>query len=577
MRIALDGDHITVVHNNKTIIDGDGHSHPELLNRSARGPIGLQNHRSKVWFRNIRLADLSELPDRESWRPEILSPDSEHYLPDFSYAGYHWGEEPLPYRTSGTNIKVTDFGAVPNDSKDDTEAILKAVAKAHETEGPVAITFPCGNFILRDIMWIERSNLVIRGAGKDKTVIKMATHLGKMNLSPEAALFENQKKFNDSTGRNDFSPFSWLGGLIWTHLPEGTTKTALHEGHDYEPLSLGIAGKRGQHTVTVKPGHTLEPGLSYRLVQYNKGPEDSLLKHLHEWDGPGFGSWIKTVPVHMDLTVTAIDGETVTLKEPLLHDLRPEWEPTFFELPCLTEVGIESLRFECPNRKSYGGHHKEKGYNPIYMTNVRHGWIRDVALDNADTGITLSLCSNVTVQTCSFTDKLGAHYAMQMAMGCRNLVHYVRADVKAIHTLSFNTGERGSVYTHCGLTMPRLDQHCGINHQNLFDDVQIIHAEPGWGLFIHGGGSEFFPLHGAFNTFWNVRLHFDDPSAHEQPIKILASSLPAPAARLVGFTGNAPVEIERYHPDPYIEGTNKPYLAVPSLYEYQLTKRLKGN
>ena len=46
-----------------------------------------------------------------------------------------------------------------------------------------------------------------------------------------------------------------------------------------------------------------------------------------------------------------------------------------------------------------------------------------------------------------------------------------------------------------------------------------------------------------------------------------------PSARLVGLTANYPIDI-MYGPNAYMEGINKSDIAVPSLYEYQLKKRL---
>ncbi len=63
----------------------------------------------------------------KNWWPEILSErDSvDVYLPDFSYAGYHWGEKQLPELKP--TMHVSDFGAIPDDEKDDTEALEKGV------------------------------------------------------------------------------------------------------------------------------------------------------------------------------------------------------------------------------------------------------------------------------------------------------------------------------------------------------------------------------------------------------------------------------------------------------------------
>ena len=58
-------------------------------------------------------------------------------LIDYSFAGYHAGESPLP-TTFATSRNVKDFGATGNGKTDDTAAILKALAavKAASTEGP---------------------------------------------------------------------------------------------------------------------------------------------------------------------------------------------------------------------------------------------------------------------------------------------------------------------------------------------------------------------------------------------------------------------------------------------------------
>ena len=70
IRIIAIADHIIVAVNGETIVDADGKSYPEILERSPCGPIGLQNHHTEISFRNMRLADLSgpqALADRMKW------------------------------------------------------------------------------------------------------------------------------------------------------------------------------------------------------------------------------------------------------------------------------------------------------------------------------------------------------------------------------------------------------------------------------------------------------------------------------------------------------------------------------
>ncbi|HOA75169.1 MAG TPA: alpha-L-fucosidase [Phycisphaerae bacterium] len=68
IRVTADGDRIVVVLNGETIVDATSREYPEFLNRSTRGFIGLQNHHTPVWFRNIRVADLAaDRAARSAW------------------------------------------------------------------------------------------------------------------------------------------------------------------------------------------------------------------------------------------------------------------------------------------------------------------------------------------------------------------------------------------------------------------------------------------------------------------------------------------------------------------------------
>src|SRR5690606_38657221 len=65
---TVDRDHIIVEINGETVVDATAREYPEILNRSTRGFIGLQNHHTRCWFRNIRVADLAkDRADRSAW------------------------------------------------------------------------------------------------------------------------------------------------------------------------------------------------------------------------------------------------------------------------------------------------------------------------------------------------------------------------------------------------------------------------------------------------------------------------------------------------------------------------------
>src|SRR3546814_4803045 len=100
----------------------------------------------------------------------------------------------------------------------------------------------------------------------------------------------------------------------------------------------------------------------------------------HHWTSPNR-------PVVVQATrVAALDGKTVTLGDPLLHDIRADQPAVVADWQHLTNVGIQNLRLQFPEAPAFG-HHLEQGYNGIYMTGVFDGWISGLTIDRSDSGI----------------------------------------------------------------------------------------------------------------------------------------------------------------------------------------------
>ncbi len=498
----------------------------------------------------------------QEWAPEILDGKSDLYLPDWSYAGYRWGEGPLPETPVGAVLDVTRFGAHPDDEADDTAAIRKALAAAHALEGPVVVRFAPGRYIVREILWIRRGHLALVGAGSGEggTVLAMPRPMAEMQLPPE---FEKTRQYlvkNNKRVRGKlFSLFSWSGGILWTQLPERHTRH----------LGAAVGGTRGGHVVTLGTPVRIEPGTIVRLTWKNPdGPDGSLLTHVFGGHALEVGQRLYENPdrklIGQELTVVAVRGREVVVKEPLMHDVRPAWQCGLETRDWLREVGLQGFRVEFPDTE-YAGHHTEAGYNAIYLQDLAHGWVRDVAIHNADSGILSDGCVNVTVAGVRCTGR-AAHYCVLVGNCRRVLVRNFDFQAPALHCPSFNTGAQRCVFTHGRVHEARLDQHCGLNHQNLFDDLQVTCGRAR-DLFRHGGAGYWKPTAGAFNTFWNVCVTLGEGGK--------TGLKDAPAARIVGLVTDPPIELD-YGPGAYIEGLNRPGLAVPSLYEYQLKARLKG-
>jgi hypothetical protein len=310
--------------------------------------------------------------NESKWMPKILEENSEIYLP----------ENEIP--TLKPTLNVTDFGAVANDGKDDTKALLKAVEQAHKTDEPVILKFPAGKFILKDIIYIQRSNFVLQGSGSSEngTIIYIPQPLNELGRIPEE-LNELEEYLNVNNKRQrepkrgidePFSLYAWSGGYIWVGPKGERAKTYLQKYNETETeLAVITGGKRGEHTLTVESSSKLSEGMLVRINWYNKdGEQSSLIKHMYDGKDIPIGSRHWESPemplIKQEVTITNIDGVIITIKEPLMHDLKPEWYNRITAWNHLEEIGIENMRFEFP-KDEYFAHHLEDGYNAIYFSN----------------------------------------------------------------------------------------------------------------------------------------------------------------------------------------------------------------
>jgi len=538
---------------------------------------------------------------QHGWMPDLLTKPEladEIYLPDFSYAGYHFGEKNIPEH-SGTVLNVTDFGAVADNELDDTPAILAALEKANTLEGPVVILFPPGRFTITQIIRINRSNLVFRGAGSGRsgTTLYFPRPLMYVPDPPELAELRKYLVDLDKVQRErdrgidlPFSQYAWSGGFFWTGTPGSRPKPYLKEYDEpVEAVARLLAGTRGEYVISVEQTSGIEQGERYKINWFNKDGEDgSFLDHLYDHQDLTIGSHHWNYPERPLITqiveVAHVDEQrnTIRIRDPLLHDIRPEWHPVLSKWEHLEEVGIEHFRFEFPDA-AYVAHHVEQGYNAIYLTGLFNSWVRNLEINNADSGILTEDISNVTIDNIRTTGDNLAHYSVALGKVHNVLVRRLWVKNEVIHPLSFNTLSTKSVFTNSIVfNDPVLDQHAGANHQNLFDNLVLWIDHPigetgNFELFKTGGARYWHPAHGGFNTFYNIELNFSSkPVSDRLPQITLDGTRNGASARILGIHSNLdiPLKID-YYAEPYVEGLNmRP--EIRSLYEYQLKERLRS-
>jgi len=218
------------------------------------------------------LADESDLP-------EILHPGSDIYLPDFSYAGYGFGVESIP-EDLGKILDITDFGAVANDGKDDSEALLAAIDKANDYSGQVTIQFPVGQFMIADIIPITRSELRIQGMGRSENgttlyfprPLKMMDDGGKLDELREYLIRYNKRQRVPRLNLDVyFSEYSWSGGFFWVGEKDLRSSAYLEELDTAVPaIAHADQGQRGGFEVRVDNAAELKVGEWVQLLWYNR-------------------------------------------------------------------------------------------------------------------------------------------------------------------------------------------------------------------------------------------------------------------------------------------------------------------
>lgn len=116
----------------------------------------------------------------DDWRPGYRD-QAGRFLHDFSYAGYHRGERPLPSAegVAGVLLDATaaPFLADPTGTSDATTAIQDAIDQAGILGGGV-VFLPAGTYRVHPMtfadtsaLYLNRSGVVLRGAGADRTFL----------------------------------------------------------------------------------------------------------------------------------------------------------------------------------------------------------------------------------------------------------------------------------------------------------------------------------------------------------------------------------------------------------------------
>lgn len=510
------------------------------------------------------------------------------YIPDYSYAGYKNGEAALP-APRGKVFNVADFGAIANDTLDDTQAVKRAHEAANAHSGPVILKFPAGRFILSDIIYIQRSDFCLQGTGNETTLYypfplnTLPAPVSFKELGEYLTKFDKRQREKRNNVDMPFSLYAWSGGFIWTQTPNARGKAYLDEYDKFvEPVTAVTGGAKDDLTITVADATKVNVGDVFKIQWYNKdGEYGSILTEMYgdrsRFDKLGSHHWNypNRALITQMVRITAKQGNQLGLSSPLLMEAHEQWQPALVEWEHLQNVSIRDLNIDFPNGIKMP-HHVEDGFNAIYLMNLFDSYVNNVSINNADAGIITDDIANVTISDITTTGEHRAHYTVHMGSVFSVLNQNIRVENTAEHPLSFNTYAVKSVYKDSVvLSMGRLDQHSGANHHNLFDNItthiQLDDNSSRFKVFDGGGAGYWKPSHGRHSTMYNINVQVE--GGKDGPITFFG---PPDGVELtmIGVHSNREFELE-YGIETFYEQIGEIPL-IESLYDYQLQKRLQN-
>ncbi len=464
-----------------------------------------------------------------SWTPGYsLSQDT--YLQDYSYAGYHMGENGVPGIPNSNQLPkpiynvVTQYGAKNDGSVNASTAIQKAIDAA-SANGQGTVYLPAGTYLINTpFLRINSSNVVLKGDGPDKT---------KVYTTDEDLRWRNIIRVGPAGGSNSTT--------YWYKSDDQSTKIDIAQDYllpTQEIKLKSVAGlKVGDWIIVINPA-----------TEQFRQEHDSEISWAKSEKGPTFFRQITSI----NTTTNTIAIDILIRYKLLTRDGANIYKVS---TPTIQEVGIQDLSFgirqsHLPVGANYVaqdadgstvGHagYSVQGSKLVLMQNVVNGWIANISTfrpaENdystgrdlrvypkyphiASKGITLDESRNVTIYnttigTPSFRGGGGNGYLYDISAS-DNLLFQVKANNGRHNFLFTNMRTSGNVVldsnTHQDLPSDKAgfeyksgihsDLHGRMPIANLFDNMTFDN-DTYYAYYMIGSNAK--GQNSTQTTFWN--------------------------------------------------------------------------
>lgn len=406
--------------------------------------------------------------------------NTEAVLPDFSFAGYKYSEVEIP-TVNYKIFDVTDFGAKPNDTKSDKEAIRKTIAAAIKNKEGI-VFFPKGKYYINtekdDIkpILIKSSKIVFRGEGDGENGSILFFEKDLPPSDPKK-LYSCPSAIQTSAGGRD--------NLLTEVISDAKRETFKIIVKDASKIKKG-------NWIILKVANN-----SKDLISYDTKP----LVVEKEWTT----ILKKGVQVNERHQVAKVKGNVITLREPIHYDLQKRHDWKIYSFAHSEGLGFENIRFEGNWKKEFKHHRSAQddgGWSILKVSRAVNSWVKDCTFKNVNNALGFSQAAYSTAIRINIEGSIG-HSSVHAGGGSTGILLANINDKAGMHHA---TGVGGGstcatvIYKSNYPSHTSFESHASQPRCTLFDNV-----EGGFFAGRAGGARQNLPNHGRYLVLWNYK------------------------------------------------------------------------
>lgn len=497
-------------------------------------------------------------PTTGLWQSELVRYDAKYRLvytadaegnriPDFSHAGYKYGDSPIPHVRTVKTVQP-----IEGDNTAHLQAAIDEVGKRtpDRTGFRGALLLAPGLYPVAGTLRVNQSGVVLRGSGDgaDPQRHSIIQATGNTPVSRDVIVLGG----GASTG--------WKGQVPGTRTD--ITSDWVQVGSRSFEVADASALKRGDNIILIHP--CTEAWLA--AVDHGGTATDA-------------GWTADSQPITYNRYIQSIRGNTVTVDVPLFEHLRRDRSQSYLYVwdraGLVTGVGVESLRIDI----QFAGDpdvDEAHAWVGVKVRQVEDAWVRDSTfLHFAKAGVETTEATRVTVRNCRALDPAsvvtgGLRYNFNCESFSQQVLFADCHATKARHAFISNGASSASGIVFLRGTsegaLASSEGHRRWSQGLLWDNHRDIAPEVDLTLGIYNRG-DYGTGHG-WATSHSVGWNCDTGTA-----KLVVQKPPTAQNYAIGcrgvITGDGPFA----QPAGFIEGANRSGLFPPSLYQAQYLDR----